>query len=102
MDDTVYIPETPGDAIDNEDLPVSDEVVVLLEANPERKSALIINVGAAPMRVTTDGTDPTATRGKPVGVGSYISLTSPFCPIDVVKAVRQGVVDTAANASEVI
>jgi hypothetical protein len=99
--DTVYVPQVSGEAIDNDDVTVSDEVAVLLEANPNRKSALIINTGPEDMRVTTDGSDPTPTHGKPIGAGESLILTMPFCPAGPVKAVRQGATDTAANASEV-
>lgn len=102
--DTVYVPVTPGQAIDYDDILVDGTVggVTLLEANPNRKSALIINIGSQPMRVTTDGSAPTATHGKPIGAGESLSLTFPFCPIDVVQAIRQGGTNTSVNASEVI
>jgi hypothetical protein len=101
MAEQVYIPPTPGEAVDNEDEPVSDEVVVLLEANSNRTSALIFNTGDGDMRVTTDGSDPTPTRGKPVGKGSCLSMSGPRCSAAAVKAIRSGDVDTTANASEV-
>lgn len=103
-ENTVYVPETPGQSIDYDDVDVDGTVggVVLLEANPNRKSALIMNVGAQPMRVTTDGSAPTATHGKQVVAGGVLNLTSPFCPTDEVRAIRQGGTSTSANASEVI
>lgn len=98
--DTVYVPERTGTSVDNDDLVVDDTPggVVLLDANPKRKSALIVNVGAVTMRVTTDGSDPTATHGKPVS-GS-LALSGPYCPAGEIKAfcVDPG---TTANASEV-
>jgi hypothetical protein len=92
-----------GEAKDNDDIVVDGTAggVVLLAANPGRKSALIINVGAEPMRVTTDGTAPTATHGKRVVSGGSLSMSSPYCPTKEVKAIREGAVDTTANASEV-
>lgn len=86
--------------VDNDDVPVTDEVVILLEANRYRKSALIQNLGGAPMRVTTDGSDPTPTHGKHLGGMSDLSLSEPCSSLQI-KAVREGAVDTTANASEV-
>lgn len=101
--DTIYVPETPGTAVDNDDIAVDDSPggVPLLQANPNRKSALIINTGSGDMRVTTDGSAPTATHGKLVGAGSILSLSVPFCPIDVVLAFCADP-GTTANASEVV
>lgn len=102
MDDVVHVPPTPGVAVDNDDVAVTDIAggVTLLEENPNRKSALIINTGEVEMRVTTDGSDPTATRGKLIPAGSSLNLSSPFCPVSEVKgfAADPG---TTANASEV-
>lgn len=100
--DIVYVPTTPGIASDNDDVTVGATVEVLLPANPNRKSALIINVGDEPIRVTTDGTDPTATRGKPVGAGGTLILTGPYCPDGPVLAIREGAANTTVNASEVV
>lgn len=102
MDDTVEVLST-GEATDNDDVTVDGTVggVTLLAANPARKSALIINTGTAPMRVTTDGSAPTATHGKLLTEGSALSLASPYCPVKEVKGIRQGASNTTANASEV-
>ena len=97
--------ETPstGVAHDNDDVTVTGAAggVELLAANPHRKSALITNTGAEPMRVTTDGSAPTATHGKLLAAGASLSMSSPYCPTGVVKAIRQGGTNTTANASEV-
>lgn len=93
-----------GESKDNDDVVVTDTVggVVLLNANKYRKSALIVNVGDEPIRVTTDGSDPTSTHGKPVGAGGALSLTAPYCPNDVVKAICvTTALTTNVNASEV-
>lgn len=92
-----------GESKDHDDVEVDETVggVVLLQANPGRKTALIMNVGSGEMRVTTDGSSPTATHGKLVSSGGALYLESPYCPTDVIKAIRQGSVDTVANASEV-
>lgn len=102
LGDVVHVPST-GEATDNDDVVVDATVggVVLLAANPGRKSALIINVGSESMRVTTDGSDPTPTHGKLVIGGASLMLSSPYCPTKEVKAIRQGATDTTANASEV-
>jgi hypothetical protein len=98
---TVDVPST-GVAYDNDDVVVDGTVggVVLLEANEGRKSALIVNTGDNPMRVTTDGSAPTATHGKPVPVGGSLVMSPPYCPTQQVKAIRQGASNTSANASE--
>lgn len=100
--DFVKVPST-GKAKDNDDVVVDGTVggVLLLPANQYRKSALIINTGAEDMRVTTDGTAPTPTHGKLVPPKSSLVLSVPHCPVDVVKAIRQGATSTSANASEV-
>lgn len=102
ISDTVHVPEIPGTAIDNDDIAVDDSPggVPLLQANPNRKSALIINTGSEDMRVTTDGSAPTATHGKLVGAGSILSLSVPFCPIGEVLGFCPDP-GTTANASEV-
>jgi hypothetical protein len=100
MSDVVNVP-SDAVATDNDDVPVGAAVATLLDANPHRKSALIVNTGVNPMRVTTDGSDPTPTHGKPVPAGGLLSLSSPHCPTEEVKATRQGAADTTANASEV-
>ena len=103
MSDYVYVPPVPGNSSDNDDVVVDGTVggVLLLNANPKRRTALIVNIGEAEMRVTTDGTPPSATRGKIVPPGAQLELTSPYCPAGEVRAIRMGDVDTCANASEV-
>lgn len=95
----------PSDAVekDYDDVVVDDTAggVVLLPANENRKSALIVNTGPAPMRITTDGSAPTPTHGKPVWVGGFLHLSSPYCPTKEIRAIRQGDTDTSANPSEV-
>ena len=102
MSDFVDVPSS-GEAKDNDDVVVDGTAggVVLLQANKYRKSALIQNTGVEPMRVTTDGSAPTATHGKQVPAGSSLSLMSPYCPTSEVKAIREGATNTSANASEV-
>ena len=102
MAETVYMPPDAGVAVDNDDVAVTDEAggTVLLEANSNRVSALIINTGNGSMRVTTDGSAPSATHGKPLGPGGVLSLSSPYCPVDAVKAFSADP-GTTANASEV-
>lgn len=104
MDDVVTVPQKPGVPVDNDDVVVDDSEggVTLLESNPKRKTALIVNTGDNVMRVTTDGSTPTATHGKPVSSGGgFLSLTSPYCPVGEVKAFSADP-GTTANASEVI
>lgn len=102
MSNIVDIPSS-GEATDNDDVVVDDTAggVILLEANRARKSALIINTGDAPMRVTTDGSAPTSTHGKLLVAGATLTLSSPYCPYVEVKGIRAGSSDTTANASEV-
>lgn len=102
MSDIVEIQST-GESKDNDDVTVDGTVggVILLAANRARKSALIINTGANPMRVTTDGSVPTETHGKLVAAGAALTLSSPYCPYDVVKACPTTAGNTTANASEV-
>jgi hypothetical protein len=100
MLDTPNVPST-GEAHDNDDVVVDDTAggVVLLPDNPARKAALIANVGSANMRVTTDGSDPTATHGKPVVSGASLMLSGAHCPTRPVKGFSAD--GTTANASEV-
>lgn len=102
MAEYVDVPST-GEANDNDDVAVTAAAggVTLLEENKHRKSALIINTGEAPMRVTTDGSAPTATHGKLIPAGASLVMSSPYCPTVAVKAIRAGDTDTTANASEV-
>lgn len=102
LSDTVDVAST-GEAKDNDDISVTNAAggVVLLEENKARKSALIINTGGRDMRVTTDGTDPTATRGKLVVPGAALNMSSPFCSTAVVKAFCENAEGTTANPSEV-
>lgn len=100
--DVEYVP-FEGEATDNDDIIVDETPggVTLLEANPARKSALILNTGSNAMRVTTDGSAPSPSHGKLILTGSGLSLNSPYCPIKVVKACSVGADPTSANASEV-
>lgn len=98
LNEVDQIPEESGNASDNDDVTVGADVEELLPENPNRKSALIIVVGEGTIRVTTDGTDPTPTHGKPV---TMLSLTSPFCPTGPVLAVSQDGTSVVVNASEV-
>lgn len=92
---------TAGTATDTTDVAVAGTAVQLLATNATRKSALIQNVGDAAMRVTTDGSTPTATHGKRLVAGAALSLTSPYCPTAAVSAIRETATSTTANASEV-
>jgi hypothetical protein len=102
MQDIVETAST-GEATDNDDVVVDDtaEGVILLEANPGRKSALITNTGTSPMRVTTDDSSPSPTHGKQIVAGGSLSLSSPYCPTNNVRARRQDATNITANASEV-
>lgn len=103
MENVVQTPST-AQAIDNDDVAVPDDAggVLLLEENKWRVSALITNTGSNPMRVTTDGSAPTATHGKQVVPGASLVLASPNCPTGAVRGIAQGAgADTVANASEV-
>lgn len=102
LQDFVEVP-SGGEAKDNDDVTVDNTVggVTLLEANEHRKSALIINTGQNAMRVTTDGSPPTATHGKKISAGAALTLSFPYCPTKEVKAIRQDAANTTANASEV-
>lgn len=101
MENVVHVPSTAV-AQDNTDVAVdaSPDGVELLPANPNRRSALIINTGDNSMRVTTDGSLPSQTHGKLVQPGAALSLSSPDCPTDVVLA-KSTTGGTTANASEV-
>jgi len=102
--ENVYVPDSTAVANDNDDVLVDDTDggVVLLEANPHRKSALVINLGDSMVRITTDGTAPTATRGKPVPGGAILTLEGPQCPTDKVVGIAQnGGESSMINASEV-
>lgn len=101
MSNIVSVPV--GKATDNDDVVVDDTEggVILLSENLARKSALISNVGAYGMRVTTDGSIPTPTHGKVLISGATLSMSSPYCPTSEIKACPQGADFTSANASEV-
>lgn len=101
MSDFVHVPLTPGVPVDYDDVTVSDEVIPLLEENTKRSSGLVINLGPGTIRVTTDGSDPTPTHGKPVSAGNFLQLASPRCPQTEVKAIRQDDEDAVVNVSEV-
>lgn len=102
LSDYVDVP-SGGEAQDNDDVTVDDTEggTPLLEANPHRKSALIINVGGQSIRVTTDGSAPTTTHGKLILAGGALSLSSPHCPTGAVKAICSEGLTTTVNASEV-
>lgn len=98
-----YVSGPSGQANDNDDVAVDATAggVVLLEANPHRKGALISNTGENPMRVTTDGSAPTPTHGKRLVGGASLSIASPYPSTEAIKAIREGAESTTANASEV-
>lgn len=92
-----------GAAHDHDDVVVDETAggTLLLAANPSRKSAHVANMGEGNIRVTTDGSAPTPTHGKPVPAGATFTMSSPFCPVKEVKAIREGDTDATVNASEV-
>lgn len=100
--DVVNMPST-GKAKDYDDVVVDGTAVgvVILPANPHRRSALITNIGADPMRVTTDGTPPTPTHGKRLVGGASLELPYPNSPTLEVRAIREGLANTTANVSEI-
>lgn len=102
--DNVADVQSTAEAIDNDDIVIDDTAggITVLSENKHRKSALVINTGEENMRVTTDGSPPTATHGKRLLPGAALELASPYCPINKVLAIREGDTDTSANASEVV
>lgn len=92
-----------GNAHDNDDVAVDSTtgVVLLLEANQFRKSALISNHSDGTLRVTTDGSDPAENHGKRVVGGAALALSGPDCPTGPVKAFSQDGAAIIVNASEV-
>lgn len=100
MSDVVEL-YSDGESKDNDDVVVSDEVVELLPLNKYRKSALIVNVSGGTLRVTTDGSDPSSNHGKPIRPGASLGLSSPNCPSEPIKGIRQDAEDVVVNASEV-
>ena len=79
---------TSGEAVTTADVTVGTAAVaVVLAANASRKAAVIQNTGATnAVRVTLDGTDPTATKGILIAAGGSLLLSQPYCPIKVVRA----------------
>lgn len=102
MDDISDV-QSSVDSVDNDDVTVDDTDggITLLEENLYRKSGFIQNTGSASMRVTTDGSAPTDTHGKLVLSGGSLTMSSPFCPGNSVKAKCSEGESTTANASEV-
>ena len=63
-------------------------VTPVLADNPNRKGALIQNTGATnPLRITLDGSDPSATKGILIAAGLTVTLSQPYCPTKVVRAI---------------
>jgi hypothetical protein len=91
-------PVTGGTPAAQDDVAVDNTAggVTVLAAAAQRKSALIQNTGAANMRVTYDGTAPTATHGFQLAPGATMRLSGPYCPTAAVLAIREGAVSTTA------
>jgi len=54
------------------------------------------------VRVTLDGTAPTATRGLQLQPGQSVSLTQPYVPVLIVRAIREGTVSSSVAVVEVV
>jgi hypothetical protein len=89
-------------ATDQDDTAISSVAIQLLAANTSRKGVMIQNVGASNMRVTFDGSTPTATHGKRVAPGGMIALSMPFCATGAIKAIREAGSDTVASVTELV
>jgi len=98
----VHDAATTGVATNFDDVAVAAVAVSVLAANPARKSAIIQNVGTGPVRVTLDGTAPTATRGLQLQPGQSVSLTQPYVPVLIVRAIREGAVSSSVAVVEVV
>lgn len=85
------------------DVPVDGTVggVQLLAANASRKIVVVQNTGQANMRVTFDGTPPTATHGWQIYPGMVVARSMPFLPTRDVLAIRESGVSTTAFVEEV-
>lgn len=104
--DSILVESAPiptfGTPLHYDDRTVSSTAVAILGPNLARKSALIQNVGSANIRVTWDGSTPTATHGHQIASGAVLSLDQPFVPTGLVQAIREGSVDSSVSVSEVV
>lgn len=107
---TVTIPTTgsssavTGTADNDDDVTVDATAggVTLKAANANRKIIIIQNVGAQPIRVTIDGSAPTATHGIQLAAGDSVTFTAPYIPVAIVKAIREGGTNSTANVTEIV
>ena len=80
---------TSAAAAHTDDITVTTvSVAAVLAPNAARLGATIQNTGSTnALRVTLDGTNPSATRGILVPAGATLTLSQPYCPTAVVRAI---------------
>lgn len=94
---------TSGVAANSDDVSVDATAggVTILAANSARKGAILVNTGTGNARVTLDGSAPTATHGIQLVPGASLTLAYPFCPVLVIKAIREAAVTTTISPTEI-
>lgn len=101
---TTTAANTTGTVTQSDDVTVDGTAggVTLLAANTARKSAMVQNVGSANIRVTYDGSAPTATHGIQLTPGATLRLSQPNVSQSAVKAIREGSTSSSASRSETV
>jgi hypothetical protein len=95
-DASAGVPTEPVDiAVDN-----TVGGVLLLAANPARKSALVQNTGTAAIRAAI-GVAPTAARGVQLAAGATMRLERPYIPTGEIRGIREGAANSTATVLEV-
>lgn len=91
---------TPTHTPDNSVTNVSETI---LSANANRKAAYIQVVSGGNARVTIDGQTATPTLGiQVVAGGPPLTLSSPFCGVADIKAIREGATDAVIQVVEIV
>lgn len=89
-----------SDLQNGNETPVSAVAVLVLPANPTRKSAFVQNVGGANIRIGTVGV--TATTGIRLVPDGQFQSNDPEVVVNDIYAIREGAVDSIAFATEAI
>lgn len=94
---------TAGIPVNGDDISVDATAggVTVLAANSARKGAILINTGTGNARVTLDGSTPSATHGIQLVPGASLTLAYPFCPVLIIKAIREAAVTTTISPTEI-
>lgn len=94
-------PDGTGTTNDDVTVDATSGGVQILAANSARKGFIVQNTGANAIRVSI-GSNATTTHGIQLAAGASMAMSAPYCPVGVIKAIREGANSSTCAAIEVV